>query len=530
MKNKNLTLFGVSALFILLLVSFVSATITISDVPQLSKTGDSFSITVETDEVETIDFSVDSISYSGKTITFTSTSESFNNESKSITIDYNIPSGFEFELGEDYSTILTATGSVSDEATQSIEFEDPDYCVLGEQGSWLRLDVEDQEKDNPDEWEWKPLDEIEISVEIENKYDEDLEGTIEYGLYDTQENDWVFEEDMDFDVNDDDEEDYTLEFKIDPTDLNDDTDDGDYIFYVKVYDEEEADEETQCRQYSHDVEVKRNKDEVLLKESEIQVTPENPGCGSEVEVVAEIYNVGTRDQEDIVVTLYNSELKVNLEKDLGDIDVGESNDIRFSFTLPTNVEAKSYKFQISIYDEDNDIYKLEDHDGDDYDAEFTFVIKLEEGSCNVAPKATISHSLESEAKAGEELIVKAIVTNTGLDTATFTLSASDYSEWAELSEITPTILALNKGESKEVLVKLLVNDDTEGTKVFNIEATSGDQGIKQPVSVVIEDSGFNFGFTGFAVSGNNWYLWGIGALNVILIIIIILVALRIARS
>ena len=52
----------------------------------------------------------------------------------------------------------------------------------------------------------------------------------------------------------------------------------------------------------------------------------------------------------------------------------------------------------------------------------------------------------------------------------------------------------------------------------------------QPVSFNIEEKSGGFGITGGAINSDNWYLWGIGALNVILVVIIIIVAIRIAKS
>ena len=49
----------------------------------------------------------------------------------------------------------------------------------------------------------------------------------------------------------------------------------------------------------------------------------------------------------------------------------------------------------------------------------------------------------------------------------------------------------------------------------------------QPVSVFIEKSGFDL--RGI-ISESNWYLWLIAALNAVLVIIIIVVAVRIARK
>ena len=74
-----------------------------------------------------------------------------------------------------------------------------------------------------------------------------------------------------------------------------------------------------------------------------------------------------------------------------------------------------------------------------------------------------------------------------------------------------------------------VKKDVSGEKTFNIEILSENELVlSQPVSVIIEKSGFSF--TGGVISGDNWYLWGIGAINFILIIVIIFVAIRVARK
>ena len=55
--------------------------------------------------------------------------------------------------------------------------------------------------------------------------------------------------------------------------------------------------------------------------------------------------------------------------------------------------------------------------------------------------------------------------------------------------------------------------------------------LEQPVSLTVKQSGFGFpGITGNIISEGNWYLWGIGALNVLLVVIIIIVAFKIAKK
>ena len=53
--------------------------------------------------------------------------------------------------------------------------------------------------------------------------------------------------------------------------------------------------------------------------------------------------------------------------------------------------------------------------------------------------------------------------------------------------------------------------------------------VSQPVQVEITKKKW-FGITGNLFSGDNKYIWGIGLLNLILIVLIIVIAVRIARK
>ena len=68
-----------------------------------------------------------------------------------------------------------------------------------------------------------------------------------------------------------------------------------------------------------------------------------------------------------------------------------------------------------------------------------------------------------------------------------------------------------------------MNKDALGNQLFNVEVLSGNEIVsKQPVSVLIEKSGFNFSES----MGDNRYLWGIGIINVILIVAIISMVIK----
>ena len=108
-----------------------------------------------------------------------------------------------------------------------------------------------------------------------------------------------------------------------------------------------------------------------------------------------------------------------------------------------------------------------------------------------------------------------------------------YSEWADSAEMDLSTIALGAGASQEVLITLHVKKDVAGLQSLDLEVSSGDETVlTQPINVeVLESTGFfRWPSTGSVISGDNWYLWGIGALNVLLVIIIIIVAIRVARS
>jgi len=95
--------------------------------------------------------------------------------------------------------------------------------------------------------------------------------------------------------------------------------------------------------------------------------------------------------------------------------------------------------------------------------------------------------------------------------------------WAEEASVAPNTVILQAGESKGVTVALKINSDAEGTNKFNIEVLSGSNFVlSQPVSVNVEKSGFSL--------GSDWYLWLIGAFNVLLIAAIIIVVIRILKK
>jgi len=526
---------------LVVLMSVASAAITFSDIPTLEQDGTSFNIDVTTDQTETIDFSATSITDgNGKTITFTSSiGNSFNNETLEITINYIVEVGFEFEFGETYSTTLTADGSVSDNDTITLTFEETPFYNGENEGELVisNIDFNTLEGFGDDEDYWYPLDKVEIQFDIDNDGDWDIEDIeIKACLWDEDKEECIFDEDdmnIDddkFDLDEGDDKTVTMTLEVDPDELTEGN--NDYTLYIKavgniddndagIYDGDETGDSD-----SKEIEIRTDDKFVVLGNIEFS---ETASCGDEIQITADVWNVGDEDQDDVLVIIYNKELGINKKVEIGDIDALEDAKLETIIVLPDNMDEKQYDLILRVYDEDSDIYENDEDD----QSEFFAPLTIEEGSCSTVPLVSISASLESNAKAGEELIIKAIVINTGSKTATYSLNVADYADWASLGSIDKTSLTLDAGESAEVLIKLNVKSDVSGDKSFDVELVEGSKILTQPVSITIESKSTTLPsltglFAGFG--GDNWYLYGIGALNVLLVLIIIIVAVKVSKK
>ena len=259
-------------------------------------------------------------------------------------------------------------------------------------------------------------------------------------------------------------------------------------------------------------------------------------CGTDLQVLADVWNVGEDDQDEVSVRIKNKELDLDEIIEIGDIDAFENENLDTILRIPNDAVEKFYTLIFTVLDEDHDIYE---NDYDEDESEFTLPLKVD-GSCGTTSAgngnvggAAVFANLESESKAGEELVIKITVTNLGDDLTSYTLNAARYADWASSVNLDKTTLLLSSGSSENILFTFNVNEDASGEKEFDVEVLSGNELIvKQPVSVLIEESastGFLSGLTGNVVKGNA-YLWGIGILNIVLVIIIVIVAIRISRK
>jgi len=444
-------------------------------------------------------------------------------------IDYSTSN---FNLAKTYPGQFTVSDSLNPNVNQTITVTlKSDYCKAGNKGD-LSLDVN---YNNNGIWgkddEWYPLEEIEVVVDVDNNGDEDLQDVVlDWGLYNKRTGKFIVDDnEKSIDIDSDDTETFTVTFTLDPNDLNDKDSESDFVFFVKAYSKDSG-EDVQCQSQKDDVRIVKDKNCVVL--DNIQV-PETAQCGQNVDLTAEIWNIGDNDEDDVYVTLVSTELGVNKRVDVGSLDVLDNSDIAFNFPIPVDKKDGSYRLALNVFDDSDDVFQ------NDNDDEAIFNKLLTVSGCTPVNRVSINALLDSDSIAGEEMVIKVTLRNEGSAKADYRITANGYDSWATLKSISPDTLSLDSGRNGDVFIKLTPNDDISGSKEFTIQVVSNGVVNEQRISVPIEaastvDNGKTDGITGSSISDlfsgeGKWFIWAIALINVVLIVLIIVVAVKLAR-
>jgi uncharacterized membrane protein len=540
MKTKIMAKGIFAVIFILAALAFVSADVSVSVSNDLTKSVDqtiltltntgnsSVIVTLDIQDIEDEDGNELGLTYPASSISIPASS------STNVTVSYTEDADDIF-LGDYESTIKVLQGTTVLSSSSKIRFINS-YCedgdILNSDGEGLLISrIKDLEKENEDQWEWKPLDNIEVEVEVKRvsdyQEDNDVDIVIAYGLYDPETGDFIEEWEQTFTIDEDDDKDeFILNFQVPAKNL----DNEDLQFYVKAYDDDE-DEEDICADHSgddyfKDVEINKEKNDILIDDI---LVPSQLLCGVPADIQMTVYNSGKNDEDKVRVIGRISELGIEKDFIINALDEGENKKILLDFTIPETAEKGTYSLEIEAEF---------DYDGSNYDLNFVAdeIDVTVEGNCKSVQSGRIiidpNTAIQSGGKAGEELIVKASLQNAGSQVTSYSITASGFESWASLSDIQEKIITLQPGQSEDVFIYLDVSRDASGEQSFLIRASTADgSNIDQPVTVEIQEKGSLF--TGLSIAdslGDNWYLWGIGLLNVVLIVIIVIVALKIAKS
>ena len=288
--------------------------------------------------------------------------------------------------------------------------EEVDECILTGSTGNLELSIEDisVEKGYGEDNEWFPLDEIQVEIEVENDGNEKIKDiVIGWGLYNLDTEEWVIDDkESDFNLGDGDEKTIFITFRLD--DVDDFEDEADYVFYVwaKGEDRNEDPEQDTCVWASDEITIEIESDFVVLDDFEYS---ETISCGSTVQIMADVWNIGDSDQDEVSIVVSNSELGLNNQViEIGDIDAFDNEVMNLEFQIPQDAEEKTYSLMFKVYDEDHDIYE---NNYDDEESVSSIFLKVE-GGCIIIPEVSISASLESGGMSGEQMVFKAPISNT----------------------------------------------------------------------------------------------------------------------
>jgi len=375
--------------------------------------------------------------------------------------------------------------------------------------------------------EWLPFDQIQVEVNVDNRGSDDVNNiALEWGLYNKKADSWVIDvsEEDNFDLSNGDDQTTTFKFKIDDKmdqDLTDLDNGNNYVLYVRATGEvDNTNSDETCTTTSDDIKIIIDRNFALLRNL---VLPDQVSCGSDVEITGDVWNIGTKDQDEISIRIYNNDLKINQKVDIGSIDSFDKQKVDAIIKIPVGISEKSYTLNFEVDDADGNIYES------NFDSQESTTSILLPVTCKVQqqPKAIVSADLVSGGQAGKELVVKATITNSGDAPATYLLNAAGYAQWATLSSISPTSLNIGAGKTGEALFTFNVNKGISGDQLFNIELVSNNElAANQPVSVTIEKSKTSLS----QLFGDSWYIWLIGALNVILVVVIIIIAVKVSKK
>ena len=397
------------------------------------------------------------------------------------------------------------------------------------------FDINNNGEGSDDEWEY--LDEIEITVEVENTNSDDdiddvevkiiiLDDTIENDGNDVT-NDFDFEDERLTDIGrlkDGDEESVTFIIEELPADM----DDGTYYMYIMAY--EDGNEEEQCvsesSQLDEDyyfeftVESIDYEDSIVARGSELE-TQINTYCGQEnLEILIPVYNLGDDEEEKILVNIYNSELEIDEYAVIDDLDRGDKEVMSFFVNIPSDLTRERYDLDVLLHfdwdtDEDDDVEFSYDEENSDTS------IRLSILGCE-AKAPVVTANLDSATEIGQNLVVKATITNTG-EASSFIIAPTDFESWANLISVTPQTATIESGASQEITITLSPKE--AGSQTFKISVAVNGEIYNQPVSVnIAEEPGI---FSSLNLSKTAIYLTiGIG---ILLVLILLTLIIRLAR-
>jgi uncharacterized membrane protein len=314
-----------------------------------------------------------------------------------------------------------------------------------------------------DDTELNPGDSIDVSYELENKLTTELTGVkVEYWIEDSSGTK------------------VTDKIEIDSVDISDrDTSTGDFTIVVPVDSKEESfylfvraagdDENDTERSALHVEELKVTKQEHDIAFDSVTVNPDPAICGQTVDIITDIWNVGTKDETAIKLRVQNTALGIDVYSDLFALK-RSGNDAEGVITIPVllgDVAPGNYTLTVSA----------SYNSGKDTESTTTTLSVLCSGY--VQPEedkggagALTFAETSVEGKQGQQLKIAATLKNTGTTAAVYTFEMTGIQDWAS-GFVEPDTVTLAGGANTEVFVYITPKMSATGDKTATLTVKSG---------------------------------------------------------
>lgn len=265
-------------------------------------------------------------------------------QSATINVNLAIERGMDLGSYGDAVNVTSGTGVnlVQDSFKLDIRVQ-PEVCDKGPIGK-VRLQVSDPDSGD----EFKPGERIKLDINVDNDYTNDLDVVVEAFLYNLDDENELSRAEDTKNVDEGDSVDFDLELTMP---LDDDNKESDtYVVFVKAY--EDGDEDKHCAEDSVEINLNREKDDVVV--TKFVATPTTLSCGDSVLLESEILNVGTKDQDNVYIEFKQPDLKLSTKSQYFDLQqAGSDEDSRANYrttlVIPSDAAEKSYDFEGIVY-------------------------------------------------------------------------------------------------------------------------------------------------------------------------------------
>ncbi len=262
------------------------------------------------------------------------------NSNETLTVNADVDSRLDVDT---YTSTITFKDTLTND-TKTLDFSAKvtiGICDFGPVGTSLQVKI--KEPDSGDDF--KPGDVIDIEVDVDNVGTEKVRTQVEAYLYDEDE---VIESTSSTteSIEEGEDETFYLSIKI-PTDSRNINENEDYTIYVKAFDDDHEEEE--CTQESLSIDIKLDKHDIIIEDT-TRLLPSTAFCGETITAVVDVTNIGEKD-EDITITVDNSELKVHETSDTFEVENFDSNSDNegsrsFRISIPVDAREGTYDFKV----------------------------------------------------------------------------------------------------------------------------------------------------------------------------------------